>query len=276
MDDAFKRLTALAKQRADAYKADITKMDTELGQQIGQVQNRYDALFNDAISQADEKEKAAYEKYSAAAKTHIETFKTNVEEKIHTMQETIKQNLTDLKTQTQNASKDAKTAIAELKASCQEAVAEAKESGKEVDVHKAEVEAAIQNFEKEASSKIAEVNKKLADAVKSATAMYDAKQAESLIQLDKALEDYKKDMQYRFERLEASGADIDQLEKVLRKAMSETQNHVLTDFKTFTEQTKAQSDNLAGQIAEQVKLAEGANVFADPEPVKPEMVPPVV
>ena len=44
-DDAFKRLTALAKQRADAYKADITKMDTELGQQIGQVQNRYDALF---------------------------------------------------------------------------------------------------------------------------------------------------------------------------------------------------------------------------------------
>lgn len=249
-DDAFKRLSKVAMERADSYKSDIEKATEEIASKLTEVQERYDVLYNDAISQADEKEKAAYEKYSSAAKTHIDTFKANVEEKIHTMQETIKQNLTDLKTQLVTATKDAKTAIAELKESCQQAVAEAKDSSKEVNAHKEEVEAAIVKFEKEASSKIAEVNKRLEDAVRTATAAYDAKQAENLMQLDKALDSYKKDMGYRMQRLETSGADIDQLEKVLRKSMAETQNHVMADFKTFTEATKVQSENLAGQIAD--------------------------
>lgn len=249
-DDAFKRLSKVSMEKADSYKAEVQKAISEIAEQLKEVQLRYNELYNQAISQADEKEKSAYEKYSSAAKTHIDTFKTNVEEKIHTMQDTIKQNVSDLKTQLVNATKDAKTAIAELKASCQEAVLEAKESSKEVNTHKNEVEAAIVKFEKEASSKIAEVNKRLEEAVKNATAVYDAKQAESLIQLDKSLESYKKDMGYRMQRLETSGADIDQLEKVLRKSMAETQNHVMADFKTFTDATKVQSENLAGQIAE--------------------------
>ena len=243
-DDAFKRLSVLSQERIETYKTQveqsensIKKYQTELEEQLAEMQERYDSLFDEAISKADEKEKAAYEKYTNTAKNHIETFKTNVEEKIHTMQDTIKQNLADLKTQTAASAKDAKAAITELKASCQDAVAEAKESGKEVSAHKEEVEAAIAKFEKDTSNKIAEVNKRLEDAVKKAIAIYGSKQAENLLQLDKQLDQYKKDMYYRLERLETSGQDIDQLEKVLHKSMVETQNHVMAEFKVFTEVT---------------------------------------
>ncbi|MGN0730429.1 MAG: SpiroCoCo family coiled-coil protein [Treponema sp.] len=249
-DSAFTLLSEKSEKRAEDYKNSMEKTFADLQDKIEKVQQRYEVLFDDAIQSADEKEKTAYEKYSATAKSHIESFKSNVEEKIKGMQDTIKQNLADLKAQTVNSAKEAKAAITELKSSCQEAVEQAKESNKEIDVHKAEVKAAISKFEKDTASQINDVNRRLEEAVKKAAAVYEAKQTENLIQLDKQLEQYKKDMQYRLQRIETSGTDIDNLEKVLRKSMDETQNHVLADFRNFTQATKIQSDNLAKQIAE--------------------------
>ena len=110
-----------------------------------------------------------------------------------------------MKAQTVNSAKETKAAITELKSSCQEAVEQAKESNKEIDVHKAEVKAAISKFEKDTASQINDVNRRLEEAVKKAAAVYEAKQTENLIQLDKQLEQYKKDMQYRLQRIETSG-----------------------------------------------------------------------
>ena len=150
------------------------------------------------------------------------------------MQDSVKESLANFKTQASETVKDTKIVIAEIKAECADSKELLKNNEKEASEHNKNLLAIIEKYEQEATEKINSMNKAFVETVKKNSAAYASKQAASIEDLNKELDSYKKDMQYKFSRLQSSGGDIDLLEKVLKKAMSETQAHVLNNFQAFT------------------------------------------
>jgi hypothetical protein len=72
---------------------------------------------------------------------------------------------------------------------------------------------------------------------------YESRQSKFLTGLDKQLDIYKKEMEYRFKKLSTSGEDVDKLETTLRNLLEKSQKKVVGHFDKFSgDMTKKQAD----------------------------------
>ncbi len=267
LSETRKTADDLAKETSGNGKS-LDSVREQLQIQVEQLQEKYDAAYANMFKQIEEKEKDAYEKYNDAYKVKIENYKTAVNEKIETykasifekalaLQNSIKKSIDDLKAQSAAVTSETKTQISELKAENASALEEANESRKRIEEWNATLDQTMTKFEKEAAARLDDISRRLETAVKNAITSYDSRQITAMSELDADLEKYKKDMLYRFSRLETSGDDVDGLEKVLRKSMGETQRNVIDSFKTFADAQKKQQLDFQNQIKESADALTG-------------------
>ena len=94
----------------------------------------------------------------------------------------------------------------------------------------------LDSFETELTSRLAQMDSTLLSSSRDIAAECDARQTKYLTELDRTLSEYKKEMEYRFKKLNSAGADVDKLESALRKLMDQSQKKVVGDFEKFTQQ----------------------------------------
>ena len=64
----------------------LNEIQTRVDGQAEALQKRYDALFEDTINKAAEKEKASYEKFKTLSIAHLNKYKTDLQAHIDAMQ----------------------------------------------------------------------------------------------------------------------------------------------------------------------------------------------
>ena len=119
----------------------------------------------------------------------------------------------------------------------------------------------VSEFVNSVNNRLSDFDSALNESMQQIASEYDSRQASFLSGLDKQLEDYKADMQYRFERLDSAGADVDKLEEALHQSMKEAQNNVLLQFNRFNDEqhqrqnefeeaVRKNSENIESQLEE--------------------------
>ena len=205
----------------------LENLRTTLEKQMGDLQTRYTTLYEKAVSDADQKETAAYNRFKEISYKHLDDYKAQVEGKINALHGDVDGKVTTL----QESMRAAEAAKSEL-----------------------------QSFQQKADEQIAAISQKLAQLTQKLSAVYDTKQTELLSLVDSQLAEYRKNLEYRFGKLEQIGTDVDALEKNLRQTLENTQSRVLGDFTAFTSAqerrqedfartVKSSNDDLSAQIA---------------------------
>ena len=134
-------------------------------------------------------------------------------------------------------------AIARINDTWQEAEQKTNNIAQDISRQNESIMARMEDFVASTSEKIQEFDENLLNSMKHIAADYDMRQANFLSDLDKQLEDYKADMQYRFDRLDTAGADVDNLEAALQQAMLEAKNRVMQEFQRFNSEQQEQQAN---------------------------------
>ncbi|MDE7226818.1 MAG: hypothetical protein K2N31_00645 [Treponemataceae bacterium] len=226
----------------------LETLRASLEKQMIDVQARYDQLYEKAVAEADAKETAKYNEFQEKSARHLEFFKTKIEREINDMHSEVDATITaidgEIKGKISAVQDDMNDKVAGLQGSLQTAE---------------RTKADLEVFQKQADEQIAAVSKKLEQLTGRLSTMYDTKQTELLSLVDSQLAEYRKNLEYRFGRLEQIGADVDSLEKNLRLTLEQTQGRVVSDFTAFTaaqerkqaefaRTVKLNSDDIAGQI----------------------------
>ena len=118
------------------------------------------------------------------------------------------------------------------------------------------IESKIEDFKSKSTEKLSELAQMIDSSVARISAACEAQQDQALMGIDNQLASYKKDMEYRLSRLEASGSDIDYLEKNIKTAMEEVQKRVLHTFDEFTDEQQKRHDQFANSIKNNSELLE--------------------
>ncbi|MDE5615117.1 MAG: hypothetical protein K2I74_10805, partial [Treponemataceae bacterium] len=186
------------------------------------------------------------------ASRQLESYKAAVDEKIGAMQDGVGARISSVNTELTGrisaVQEDMNGKVAGLQGSLQTA-----------ERTKAELEV----FQKQADEQIATVSQKLEQLTGRLSTMYDTKQTELLSLVDSQLAEYRKNLEYRFGRLEQIGLDVDSLEKNLRLTLEQTQGRVVGEFAAFTSEQERKQAEFARtvklnseDIAEQIELLE--------------------
>ncbi len=244
-----------AKKTASELSAEVNgngktleTLRASLEKQISDVQMRYDQLYEKAVADVDAKEMAKYNEFQERSARHLEYFKAKVEREINDMHNEVDTRVAaidgEIKGKISAVQEDMNDKVAGLQGSLQTAE---------------RTKAELEEFQKQADEQIAAVSQKLEQLTGQLSTMYDTKQTELLSRVDTQLAEYRKNLEYRFGRLEQIGADVDSLEKNLRLTLEQTQGRVLNDFTAFTSAQerkqaefartiKMNSEDIAGQI----------------------------
>ncbi|MDE7391791.1 MAG: hypothetical protein K2M90_04925, partial [Treponemataceae bacterium] len=230
----------------------LETLRASLEKQMIDVQARYDQLYEKAVAEADAKETAKYNEFQEKSARHLEFFKTKIEREINDMHSEVDATITaidgEIKGKISAVQDDMNDKVAGLQGSLQTAE---------------RTKADLEVFQKQADEQIAAVSKKLEQLTGRLSTMYDTKQTELLSLVDSQLAEYRKNLEYRFGRLEQIGADVDSLEKNLRLTLEQTQGRVVSDFTAFTAAQERKQAEFArtvklnsDDIAEQIDLLE--------------------
>ena len=219
----------------------LAELREKLETQTAEIQNRYSSLFEKAIADADEKEQSAFERYQKIAENHLNNYKMTVEEKINSVEKDVNnrvtllnQELTSSVETIQKAMSDSQTGATATAQTIEKATAEARTQ--------------LESFQTQADEKIANINKMISDNIERISSAYDAKQTELLSNVDKQLEEYRSNMEYRFNKLQTTAGDIDTLENNLRSALERTQNSVVADFAKFSTDQQTQQNKFEESV----------------------------
>lgn len=239
----------------------LDSLQSDLDAKVQAVQERYDNLFNEAVSSADQKETAALEKFTAKADATIEKYHLDLNTKIASMKETLTETLREISNEANTAVKDAENVIHQLQVECESAEQKANELEPLLDGKFNAVEQTIALHRTKAEERLNDYERYITDAIRKMSEQCEIRQSDALKAIDSQLGSYKKDLAYQFTRLETSGKDVDSLENTLRLAMQEVQNRVLSDFNEFSKNqqktqeafassVKADSDSIESQLKE--------------------------
>ena len=252
----FKETLAQAHVTAGELKAELEgngetlqSLRTSLESQMADIQTRYNQLYEKAIADADEKEREAYTRLQSDAADYLAKYKGDVEEKIKAMQSTVDAEIS-------TADTSLKDKIGAVRSEVDETVAGLQNSLQAAERSKSDLEA----FQKQADEQIGEVREKLAQLREQLSAVCDERQTDLLEQVESQFTGYRENLEYRFEKLERIGTDVDALEENLRRALELTKGSVMGEFTAFAaaqeqkqadfaQRFKSDSDDLAGKIA---------------------------
>ncbi|AEE17365.1 SpiroCoCo family coiled-coil protein [Treponema brennaborense] len=275
--------TSLAE--ADARSRELTEtgngmqlsldgLQNDLARKTDELAQRMTALFEQAASDADESAQQMASRYAERAESRLEELKNSLNTKIAAVQESAEAYRAASAEETQKAlagmqddvrrtAESVGAVIAKIEDTWRVADEAAQQSEQRLSAKNEETVRRFEDFAAAMKDKLAEFDVSVADSMKKIAGSYDARQTAFLANLDKQLEDYKEDMQYRFERLDTAGADVDTLEADLRQAMLEAQKRVLNEFQTFNgEQQQRQAEfelavrKNSDDIARQIKTIE--------------------
>ena len=214
-----------------------------LESEVKDIESRYNNLFANAVSAADEKEKAAFEKFSAVSGERLEKYQGQVQNKIDAFKTSLSETLVEISRRTDDSVRDAEDAIKELCAACDEAQKKADDAEPKLAEKIRLIDERIEKFRAQSEAKLADFDKTITESIYKMAKQCEQQQSDALNAIDSQFGSYKKDLAYQFSRLETSGKDIDSLEANLRKAMDEIRKRVLSDFDSFTAgQQKAQKE----------------------------------
>lgn len=243
--DETNRQTRVLEQQTRGNSDRLEAVQNAIEKQAEQLASRYDSIFENAISKAQNQENAAYEKYNKISTVNLDKYKNSFQNKVNEMQSFLAkmvgdvQNSTEiLHTNMEQSFNGIRSDYSAAEAAAQETAARIEEQSKQSSVKLAELSNTLQEQLKHFDSV-------LATAMKGISEDYESKQNKFLAGLDKQLSVYKKDIEYKFKRLETAGSDADKLEENLRKFMDAAQKRVISDFDKFGEnQAKKQKEFL--------------------------------
>ena len=252
----FKETLAQAHVTAGELKAELEgngetlqSLRTSLESQMADIQTRYNQLYEKAIADADEKEREAYTRLQSDAADYLAKYKGDVEEKIKAMQSTVDAEISTADTSLKDRIGVVRSEVDEMVAGLQNNLQAAERSKSDLEM-----------FQKQADEQIGEVREKLAQLREQLSAVCDERQTDLLEQVESQFTGYRENLEYRFEKLERIGTDVDALEENLRRALELTKGSVMGEFTAFAaaqeqkqadfaQRFKSDSDDLAGKIA---------------------------
>ena len=229
------------KSESESNEKNLKNLREIFEKQTSEIRSRYGNLYEKSVTDADEKEQAAFVRFQEIAEKHLNTYKATVEEKINAIEKNVNSRVSALNQelnaaveQIQKSMSDSQTGAAATAQTIKNAAEEANEK--------------LKGFQSQADEKIASINKMLSDTMTRISSAYDAKQTELLANVDKQLEEYRNNMEYRFNKLQTTASDIDTLENNLRTALERTQNSVVSDFNQFSKAQKDQQSQFESAI----------------------------
>ncbi|MBP5359851.1 MAG: hypothetical protein J6Y69_11810, partial [Treponema sp.] len=212
----------------------LDDIETRLQVQVQQIQQKYDGLFDEAFSRAEQKETSSYEKYKEMSVSHLNKYKSELQVFVSDMQKNIADSLADVQNRADLMRTQVEDAIADTRAQYEKSMEESHAIAARINEETTLSSDKLANFDREMKEQFNLFDENLSKAMKSISMDYENKQSVFLAGLDKQLDKYKQEMDYRFNKLNTAGADVDKLEDALRKIMDQAQKRVLGDFEKFT------------------------------------------
>ena len=166
--------------------------------------------------------------------THLNKYKSELQVFVSDMQKNIADSLADVQNRADLMRTQVEDAIADTKAQYEKSIEESHAIAERINQETTLSADKLANFDREMKEQFVLFDESLNKAMKSISMDYENKQSVFLAGLDKQLDKYKEEMDYRFNKLNTAGADVDKLEDALRKIMDQAQKRVLGDFEKFT------------------------------------------
>lgn len=233
--------TDVLRKDVDGNTQALSSIQQELDTGLSAVKEKYLNLFNEAVASANQKEKAAFEQFNLEAEKNIAAYNQNIQERIAELQKSLTDSIQMYEAEARTSVEGAKASVEKLNMECTTIEKTASELRPQIDSLIKEVQSNVTNFQNETREKLENLTKLISDSVRSAVSEGESKSLGVLEGIDEQLSVYKKDIDYKLSQIQASGADVDALEKSVRMAMQEVQSKVLSDFDTFTEEQKRRS-----------------------------------
>ena len=250
LKDAFQTSYDEAKKTADSLALDtqgntkqLAMLNNTLDAKTGDLQKRYDGMFDKVMKEAEEKEAEAYNKYSSISSSNLQKYHDLLQGKMNEMQKSVNQTVSDLSQKADDIRNTIESSIENLRNQFLESERASQITAEKVN---GETQQSIQ--------RLAEFDEKIQQTMQGIATEYDAREAKFLSGIDKQLEEYKKEMEARFKRLSDASTDVDKLENTLRNLMDKSQKKVAGDFDKFEAAVKDRESSLNEEL-EQIQTS---------------------
>jgi hypothetical protein len=249
VEDHRDAIVAIEKQRKETLNRDLAQVESVLKNALEQ-----------ARTEADKLEDAAFTKLKEQALERARKFQTTVEERLLQFQEATKNKVLEVQGLVKTFKDEWKQDAAELEAK-QKAYKEewkkdvselnglAKAQKEEWKKDLAETMAEVEQFEGAIQNKLAELTGKadtgiktlahsIQEKIKEAEQNIEAAQAKAVETADERLKEYAAAQAVQFQRLETAADEVSRLETELRSYMNETEQRVLQNFALFEKESE--------------------------------------
>jgi chromosome segregation ATPase len=214
-------------RKVEEHREAIDNLERGRVEKLARDEERIEKLLTEAVdragSRADRVEDAALTKLRDQAQERVSHIKTNFEEKIKTVQETVKTKIAEINEQIKESREEWKTETASIEARQKEYTANWKK-----DIHE------LDAFAKQVKEEWAEISHKTGQ--------------ELIAAAERRLEEYRQVQEEQYKQLASIANDTTHLEEELRRSMQETVNRVNGDFARFEDEMHASWEGASNKM----------------------------
>lgn len=191
---------------------------------------------------------ATYDELAKKAESEIDACNEKIDAKIETVKSQLADTLQAISTNVTESVQTAENTVARVKEECATALKKVDEVEPELNEKVQAIDAQIEKFREQSNEKIAQLSEMLKNSGAKIQQMCEEQQTVALADVDKSLAAYKKDLEYRLSKIEASGSEIDFLESNLKAAMEEVSKKTLAVFDSFASEQQQKHAQFAASI----------------------------
>jgi chromosome segregation ATPase len=213
-------------RKVEEHREAIDKLERGRVERLGRDEERIEKLLTEAVdragNRADKVEEAALTKLRDQAQERVNHIKTNFEEKIKNIQDTVKTKIAEINEQLKENREGWKTETSSIEARQKEYAANWKKEVQELDT-----------FAKQVKDEWAAIAHKTGQELIAAS--------------EHRLDEYRQAQEEQYKQLASIANDTTHLEEELRRAMQDTENRVNGDFARFGNEIRVSWEGASGE-----------------------------
>lgn len=233
--DATSSLSAEIEKIQQIYNEQEGGLNDQLNERIETISRAFDdkieevkAKLNSSLASAQQTSAEIQKnvaEYNSQATGQIESFKNSVRDTLSAINHDVNENI-----------QNAENSLERIKSETEKAFSKADQVEPVLNEKIEKIDRSIEEFKSQSQKRLIEMNQSIETAISELSSRCEVEQSKILTGVDSSLEAYRKDLEYRLNKIESSGADVDYLEKNLKTAMEEIESRVLKEFTQFTDE----------------------------------------
>lgn len=253
LNSTYEEMISSLKEKLDSVQKVYDEKENSVSNEILLKINSIDTNFSEQISTLRSKMQesmTSYEELAKKAEENIESYNSTIDKKIETVKNQLAETLTTISKNVDESVQNAQETVQHVQEECANALSKANEVEPELNEKISIIDAQIEKFREQSNQKIVELNGTLKESGEKISKLCEKQQTEALLEVEKQLSSYKKDIEYRLSKLEGIGGQVDVLEESLKKAMEQVGNKTQLSFDTFVQGQQEKQEQFATSLGE--------------------------